>query len=280
MGMQSEHETVLQVGRPSFDPPDDGVAVLDRKRKLSGHVGPAHALILRCRHPPAVNEALGPTADRSEQSAYRNLAILARGDFLLAQLRVAELDVPERRRLHRFFLCDFRTGSYMLKALQNLLIARMSEAISGFPLATRMSLRSCGLRPLFHVRTLPLRRACCARRTAGLGAGARVTSRPPPRPPFCSASAMSNQNRLRACLNRCWRASLPRSSAAIFRSTCSATQAIATFPAWRSCDLRLSARPGVIASHCATAVDPATPATKAETSASSANAGASCTILR
>src|ERR1700737_370797 len=171
MGMESEHETVLQIGRPCFDPPDDGVAVLDRKRKLSGHIGPAHALILRCWHPPAVNEALGPTADRSEQSAYRNLAILARGDFLLAQLRVAELDVPERRRLHRFFLCDFRTGSYMLKALQNLLIARMSEAISGFPLATRMSLRSCGLRPLFHVRTLPLRRACCARRTAGLAPG-------------------------------------------------------------------------------------------------------------
>src|SRR3984893_7635401 len=134
MGMESEHETVLQIGRPCFEPPVNVRAGLDPKSKLPGHVGPTHALILRCRHPAAVNEALGPTADRSEQSAYRNLAILARGDFLLAQLRVAGLDVPERRRLHRFFLCDFRTGSYMLKALQNLLIARMSEAISGLPL--------------------------------------------------------------------------------------------------------------------------------------------------
>src|SRR5260370_37172996 len=127
MGRESEYERVWQIGRPCSAAPDDGVAVLDRKRKLPGHVGPTHAPILRCRHPAAVNEALGPTADRTEQGAHRNLAILARGDFLLAQLRVAGLDVPKRCRLHRFFLCDFRTGSYMLNLPPNPLVARIIE---------------------------------------------------------------------------------------------------------------------------------------------------------
>src|SRR5437660_275965 len=54
MGMENEYKTVFQIGRPCFDAPDDGVAVLDRKRKLPGHVGATHALILGCRHLAAV----------------------------------------------------------------------------------------------------------------------------------------------------------------------------------------------------------------------------------
>jgi hypothetical protein len=101
--MREEHETDAadEIGRPSFDAGDGGVAVFHREREGARHVGRAHAGMLARGNPPVEHQPFGAPADPAVKGPQAQLACGRRRERLGADFGAAGADIPQRLALNR-----------------------------------------------------------------------------------------------------------------------------------------------------------------------------------
>ena len=93
---QGKYDAADQLRRPRLDPPDRGVAIFYRKRKIAGHEWRAHSLVLARGDAAGQDKAFGATADGAEQRTYTHLIEPKRTEHFLADFGASRPGIPKR----------------------------------------------------------------------------------------------------------------------------------------------------------------------------------------